>query len=154
LDGLATANPPTTTSSTNSCPGFREEPIFQEHHSMKARLTLALVLAIAASRAWAQAPVEERPITPDAVENAQQKTEFAWKRMQESDDAVKNAEQALTQASAARKEADRRAQEAARAEDDAKKRLDDAKAQQAASRAQWEKSSSQLGSAWKGKTKP
>lgn len=120
---------------------------------MKSRFALALILATSASFSWADAPVEERQVARDPVESAQQKTDFAWKRMREADSNVHSAEQELTEAETAQKEAQKRAQEATKRVENAKKRLAEAKSQQAASREQWESTSSQLGTAWKDKPK-
>ncbi len=117
---------------------------------MKSRLLLPFML-LCATAAWAAAPVEERQLNISPVENAQQKADFAWKRMSDAEQQVRSAEQDLAEAERQDQQARQRAEEAAKKLEQARKQLADAQARKKTAQENWERTSRDVGQAWGGK---
>lgn len=121
---------------------------------MKTRLLLTAACLLFAGHAWAAAPVEERTVNGDRVENTQQKADYAWKQLSDTEQQVRSAEQDLAEAEHQDQLARQRAEEAARKLEQAKKQLADAQARQKTAQERWERTSRDVGKAWGGKGKP
>lgn len=121
---------------------------------MKTKPLFAAAGLLFAAHAWAAAPVEERQINTSPVENAQQKADFAWKRMSAADQQVRSAEQDLAEAERQDQQARQRAEEAAKKLEQARKRLADAQARKKAAQENWERRSREIEQAWGGKPGP
>lgn len=117
---------------------------------MKSRLLLPFLLLCTAP-AWAAAPVEERQLNTSPVENAQQKADYAWKRMSDADQQVRSAEQDLAEAERQDQQARQRAEEAAKKLEQTRKQLADAQARKKAAKENWERTSRGVGQVWGGK---
>jgi septal ring factor EnvC (AmiA/AmiB activator) len=102
------------------------------------RLFVATLLLTAAASSLAQAPVEDTRLRADAILQGQQKAGAAFRELQQSEYAVKQAEQEYLQADADYKAAQKRADDLKRPADAARKNLDAAKAKEAAARKSYE----------------
>ncbi len=100
---------------------------------MKSPLLYAL-LAAAIPVALAQAPVEDARLNQNALQQAQQKAGAAYRELQQSEYAAKQAAQDHRQADADFKSAQKRADELKRTADATKKNLDAAQAKEVAAR--------------------
>lgn len=120
---------------------------------MKTRLLLTAACLLWAGYTLAAAPVEERDVRGDRIENAQQKADYAWKQLSDAEQQVRSAEQDVAEADRQDQQARQRADETARKLEQARKKLADAQARQKSAQASWERTSHGVGQAWGGKDK-
>jgi hypothetical protein len=104
---------------------------------MKSMRTIAALLLVF-SQALAQAPIEERGDTGDAVLKAQEKTAAAYRNLTRAQYEAKLAEQDFLNADAAYQPARKQADALKQSVDAAKEKLDEARARESAARKAYE----------------